>query len=365
MDALDRLYLDRACELAARGLGNTSPNPPVGAVIVRDGEILGEGFHHRAGEAHAEIIALQQAGERARGAVLYLSLEPCNHHGRTPPCSHAVVAAGIARVVIGTPDPNPKTASGGTEYLRAHAIDVTIANLARAEALVEPFSVAIRSTRPYVALKMAMSLDGFVASMPGRREQLTGSAAAAFVREMRIAHDAVMVGAGTVRIDDPVLTVRPPHHRLREYVRILACEAESVPPSRSIFKPLPGYAKTMVLAPGGAAERFEHLREVAEVLLIGSAASLQLDLPAALEALKQRGITTLLCEGGPTLAAHLLSAGLVDRVHWLIAPRLLQRAGAVPVVAAGTPDGMPGVRFDRVELLAPDILASGTIYRHV
>ncbi|HZZ64901.1 MAG TPA: bifunctional diaminohydroxyphosphoribosylaminopyrimidine deaminase/5-amino-6-(5-phosphoribosylamino)uracil reductase RibD [Candidatus Baltobacteraceae bacterium] len=365
MDALDALYLDRACELAARGLGNTSPNPPVGAVIVRDGEIVGEGFHHRAGEAHAETIALRQAGERARGATLYVSLEPCNHYGRTPPCSHAVVAAGIVRVVAGTPDPNPNTTSGGTEYLRAHAVEVEIAGWPRAKALIEPFSIAIRLARPYVALKMAMSLDGFVASMPRRREWLTGNLAAAFVREMRIMHDGVIVGAGTVRTDDPLLTVRPPHHRLREYVRIVACEADSVPPSRSIFKPLPGYAKTIVLAPAGAAARFADLHDVADVVFIGDSQSELLDLQAALEELKRRGISTLLCEGGPTMAGHLLEARLVDRVYWLVAPRLLRSPFAVPVITAGTLTAAPGLSFDRVEVLEPDLLLSGTIEPNV
>src|SRR5689334_9163173 len=224
MEPLDELYLERAYELAERGLGNTSPNPAVGAVVVLDGRIVGEGYHHLAGSPHAEVHALQAAGELARGATLFVSLEPCNHFGRTPPCSQAVAAAGVRRVVIGTPDPNPKTDGGGIQYLRDRGIDVEIAKHERARSIIEPFARAIRSNRPYVTLKMAMSLDGYVASHPGRQEWLTGEEARHFVRDLRISHDAVAVGAGTVRIDNPQLTVRPPYHRLREYVRIVVCE---------------------------------------------------------------------------------------------------------------------------------------------
>jgi len=202
LNALDRLYLSRAYELARRGAGNTSPNPIVGAVVVANGEIAGEGFHHRAGEPHAEVNALEAAGDRARGATLYVSLEPCNHFGRTPPCSHAVADAGIARVVVGTFDPNPKTNEGGIAHLRGHGVDVEIADDDEARALIEPFAAAIRSERPFVTLKMAMSLDGYVSSRSGEVQWLTGEEARAFVRELRIEHDAVMVGAGTVRIDN-------------------------------------------------------------------------------------------------------------------------------------------------------------------
>ncbi len=361
MNPLDRLYLERACELAERGIGSTSPNPAVGAVVVRDCEIAGEGYHHRAGEAHAEVNALREAGDRARGATLYVTLEPCNHHGRTPPCSHAVVEAGIARVVIGAPDPNPKTGGAGVRFLRDHGIDVDLVNDPRSQAIVEPFARAIRAQRPFVSLKMAMSMDGFIASRPGRQEWLTGTAAQEFVRELRIMHDAVAVGAGTVRIDDPQLTVRPPHHRLRDYVRVVLCETDSVDPSSAVFAPHPGYAKTIVLGPAGAAKRFEPLQSVADVILIGNENDMQLDIDAALYALRRRNIMSMLCEGGPTMAGHLLGEGLVDRFHWLIAPRLLRTENAVPVLTAGSLSGLRGLRFDRVEQLGRDLLISGTI----
>ena len=170
--------MERACELARRSIGNTSPNPPVGAVVVRDGQIVGEGYHHRAGEPHAEAHALREAGEQARGATLYVSLEPCNHQGRTPPCTHAIVRSGIALTFVGTTDPNPKTNGSGISYLREHGVAVEIAGSKAAAAIIEPFAFAVRSPHPYRSLKMATSLDGFVASNPGRQEWLTGRQAA-------------------------------------------------------------------------------------------------------------------------------------------------------------------------------------------
>ncbi len=361
MNPLDRLYLERACELAERGIGNTSPNPAVGAVVVRDCEVVGEGYHHRAGEAHAEVNALRAAGDRAQDATLYVTLEPCNHHGRTPPCSKAVVNAGIARVVVGAPDPNPKTGGAGILFLRDSGIYVDVVNDPRSLANIEPFARAIRARRPFVSLKMAMSMDGFVASRPGRQEWLTGTDGQEFVRELRVMHDAVAVGAGTVRIDNPQLTVRPPHHRLRDYVRVVLCESDSVDPSSAVFAPHPGYATTIVLAPTGAAARFEPLQNVANVIFIGNENDMQLDLDAALYALRGRDIMSLLCEGGPTFAGHLLGEGLVDRFHWLIAPRLLRSENAVPVITAGSLGGLRGLRFDRVERLGRDLLVSGII----
>ncbi len=365
MDPLDRLYLERACELAQRGIGSTSPNPPVGALVVREGEIAGEGYHHRAGEPHAEVNALRAAGLKARGATLYVTLEPCDQQGRTPPCTQAVIEAGITRVVVGTPDPNPKTDGAGIRRLRESGIEVEVANDAQALAIVEPFARAIGAHRPYVSLKMAMSLDGFIASQPGRQEWLTGDQAREFVRELRIAHDAVAVGAGTIRVDNPHLTVRPEHHRLRPYARVVVCETDAVDPQSAVFAPCELYRKTIVLAPAGAKTRFAQLDGVAEVIFVGASDEMHLDIAAALGMLREHDISSVLCEGGPTMAGHLLGAGLVDRFYWLIAPRLLRSESAVPVVTAGTLGGLRGLRFDRVERLGLDLLVSGMIDRHV
>jgi diaminohydroxyphosphoribosylaminopyrimidine deaminase / 5-amino-6-(5-phosphoribosylamino)uracil reductase len=359
VSSLDRLYMERACELARRAIGNTSPNPPVGAVIVRDATIVGEGYHHRAGEPHAEIHALRVAGELARGATLYISLEPCNHYGRTPPCSHAVVEAGIGRVVIGARDPNPKTKTSGIRYLQEHAVTVELVDYLAATELIEPFARSVRSVRPYVSLKMAMSLDGFAASQRGTQEWITGEKAREYVRDLRIAHDAVAVGAGTVRVDNPLLTVRPAHTRLRKYVRVVLCESDAVDPASRIFTPQEGYAPTIVVAPAGAKALFGALQDIANVMFVGADNEMDLDVHAALSVLLEHDISSVLCEGGPTMAGHLLAAQVVDRFHWIIAPRLLRCETALPVVTAGALNELRGLRFDRVEPLGRDLVVSG------
>lgn len=354
---LDDLFLQRAYELAARGTGNTSPNPPVGAVVVRENAVIGEGYHHRAGDPHAEPLALAEAGERARGATLYVSLEPCGHIGRTPPCTQAILAAGISRVVIGALDP---TDHGGAAELRARGVEVVVAGDAYAQSLIERFAGAVTAKRPFVALKMAMSLDGSVASRRGAREQLGSAHEQAYVRELRIAHDAVMVGAGTVRVDDPQLTVRPSHHRLRPYVRIVVCENDGVPAKSRVFQEQQGYARSLVLAPGALAARLSELGAAADVVPVGEPEAVTLDLAAAMRALHEREIASVLCEGGPTLAAHLIAARQVDRFYWAIAPRFIASDDAVPVLAPDALAARAGLRFDRVERLGSDVMLGGT-----
>jgi diaminohydroxyphosphoribosylaminopyrimidine deaminase / 5-amino-6-(5-phosphoribosylamino)uracil reductase len=356
ISSLDRFFLERTYELAARGVGNTSPNPPVGAVVVRDGALLGEGYHHRAGEAHAEVNALLGAGD-ARGATIYVSLEPCLHVGRTPPCTDALLAAGVGRVVVGALDP---TGHGGAALLRDRGVDVEVADDARARNLIEIFAQTIGGERAYVALKMAMSLDGYVASRAGMADSIGSEEEHLYVRELRFAHDAVVVGAGTVRVDDPQLTVRPPATRLHDFVRVVACERDAVPAVSRIFAPVPGYAPTIVLAPSGARTRFGDLEAIADVAYVGADDAQSLDLEEALRALRRRGIMSVLCEGGPTLAARLVACGLVDRFYWAIAPMLLHSEGAVSVLGgAGLGDGPRNVRFERVEQLGSDVLVVG------
>jgi diaminohydroxyphosphoribosylaminopyrimidine deaminase/5-amino-6-(5-phosphoribosylamino)uracil reductase len=348
---------------------------------VRDGRTLGEGFHHRRGEPHAEVEALRSAGAAGsgeaglRGATAYVSLEPCNHHGATPPCSEALIEAGIARVAIGVADPNPRTAGGGIARLRAAGITVELADDSWARAAIEAFAVAIVRERPYVHLKLAVSLDGYVAPAPGSH-WLTGEIARDYVRELRSSYDAVIVGAGTVRSDDPQLTVRPARTRLRPYVRVVACEEAPIPPDRRVlFDPRQGegvtYARTIVLAPAGARAAFAELERSAafaktgasaEMAYVGEPEARTLDLAAALRELKARGITSVLCEGGPTLAARLLAQRLVDRLDWLVAPVLLANERAVPALrGADLNSSARGWGFDRVERLGEDLCLSASL----
>jgi diaminohydroxyphosphoribosylaminopyrimidine deaminase/5-amino-6-(5-phosphoribosylamino)uracil reductase len=356
------VYLRRACELAARGLGSTSPNPAVGAVIADGTRTLGEGFHRVRGGPHAEVEALRDAAARGndvRGATMYVTLEPCDHRGLTPPCSLAVRDAGIARAGVGTMDPNPRTAGGGVARLQAVGIVCDVAEDAWSRDLIEAFGIAVARSRPYVRLKLAASLDGYVAPRLGERHWLTGNEARVYVRELRATHDAVLVGAGTVRVDDPQLSVRPPRARRRNAVRAIACEDAAVPRDRTIFAPLEGYDPTIVLAPAGLRERFAPLEAIADVAYVGGATAATLDLRLAMETLRARGIASVLCEGGPTLAGRLLEAGLVDRIDWLVAPALLANPHAVPALVGGAL-GTEFV-FDRVEALGPDVLLSARL----
>jgi diaminohydroxyphosphoribosylaminopyrimidine deaminase/5-amino-6-(5-phosphoribosylamino)uracil reductase len=324
--------------------------------------ILGEGFHRARGEVHAEVEALRDAerrGSDVRGATLYVTLEPCNHTGITPPCSEAIVAAGIARVVVGLADPHPRTAGGGLARLRAASVVVDVADDPWARALVEDFAYAATGLRPYVRLKLAASLDGYVAPRPGERHWLTGDEARDYVRELRAAYDAVLVGAGTVRVDDPQLSVRPPRARRKPYVRVVACEEAPVPGDRQVFEPLEGYARTIVLAPAGKRAAFASLEGVADVLYVGSENDVALDLARALAALRERGIASVLCEGGPTLAGRLLERGLVDRIDWLVAPALLRGPAAVPALTGDV--GGRVLHFDRTERLGADLVLSCSV----
>jgi diaminohydroxyphosphoribosylaminopyrimidine deaminase/5-amino-6-(5-phosphoribosylamino)uracil reductase len=365
----DRSYLARAVELAARAVADAAPNPPVGCVVVRDGATLGEGWHHRAGEPHAEVEALRDAiarGHDPRGATAYVSLEPCNHHGRTPPCTQALIDAGFARVVIGALDPNPKTAEGGVRGLRDAGIVVDVVDDAAARALIERFRWTIAHDQPYVTLKMAASLDGYVASQPGKQQWLTGELARERVRDLRIEHDAVMVGAGTIRVDDPLLTVRPHATRRKPYARVVVCETHAFPAESRVLAPPPdapagAYRPTIVLAPGGARATFAALEPLADVVYAGGEDAMELDLVAALRALRERDVATVLCEGGPTLAGRLIAAGLVQRVVWFVAPAFLRADHAVPALGGADLSERNGWRFDRIERVGDDMLLSADL----
>ena len=286
------MSLERALELAERGRGTTHPNPVVGAVVVRDGEVVGEGWHERKGEPHAEVNALRAAGERARGATLYLTMEPCAHHGSTPPCTEAVLAAGIARVVAASLDPNPK-AGGGLEVLRAAGVEVELDDRFEARAQNEAWRTWVAQGRPFVTYKVAVTLDGRVA-VPGER-WISGEESRRLVHELRAASDAVGVGMGTVRADDPRLDAR-------------GVEARTQPRRLAFGRgPLPEGSELEL--------RSGPLRD-------------------ELGALGDEGVQSLLLEGGPTLAGALFAQGLVDRVLVFVAPKL---AGAGPGAFFDTP----------------------------
>ncbi len=297
---------------------------------------------------------------------MYVTLEPHDHESTMPRCSVAVIEAGIARVVVGALDPNVQTHGNGVQRMRAAGVAVDVVDDPASLALIERFGYTIGSTLPFVTLKMAMSLDGFIAPRSGTY-RVTGEAARERVYDLRAEHDAVMVGAGTVRVDDPLLTIRPHRTRVKPYARVVVCETAPVPKASLVFAPpddapAGSYRPTIVLAPAGLAEQFESLRGASELLLAGAPAAQRLDLRAALVALRGAGVTTVLCEGGPTLAAGLIAAGLVERVVWFVAPLFLRAPEAVPVLAGNDLTAIAnGWTFDEVERVGDDLMITARL----
>lgn len=311
----DAGYMARALELAERGLNTTDPNPRVGCVLVREGgEVVGEGWHHRAGEPHAEVLALRAAAERARGATAYVSLEPCSHSGRTPPCADALVAAGIARVVCAVGDPHPKVDGAGFERLKAAGIPVTTGLLAdRARALNVGFFSRFERGRPFVRLKVAMTLDARTAPAAGGRLWISGAASQADVQRWRARSSAVLTGAGTVRVDDPRLDVRIDYGPwVRQPLRVVLDTELSCAASSRIYAD----GNALIFA---APERHDTRGNVIRV----PRAPGGLDLAAVLGQLAAREVNELLVECGPRLAGSFLEADLVDELILYVAPMLL------------------------------------------
>jgi diaminohydroxyphosphoribosylaminopyrimidine deaminase/5-amino-6-(5-phosphoribosylamino)uracil reductase len=360
--AFDRAMMQRCLELARRALGRTAPNPLVGAVIVKDGEIIGEGFHPQAGQPHAEVFALREAGDRARGATLYVNLEPCNHHGRTPPCSEAVVAAGLARVVVGMVDPNPKVAGGGIARLQAAGIEVvTGVEAAACQELNEAFVHRILYHRPFGILKYAMTLDGKIATNSGHSAWITGQAARAEVFQLRAACDAVIVGGNTVRLDNPLLTTRQvdgPHP-----LRVVMSRTLDLPEQAHLWQT--AAAPTLVItAPSVKPELQAFLRQLGvEVVELSPLTPAQV-----MTYLYNRGFLSVLWECGGTLAAQAIADGAVQKVLAFIAPKIVGGSTAPsPVGDLGfltMPEALPLEKL-RWRAVGADLLVEGYLPKSI
>ena len=317
--------MGRALALARRGVGRTAPNPAVGCVIVRAGEIVGSGWHRRAGGPHAEVHALAEAGELARGADLYVTLEPCSHHGRTPPCAEALIAAGVGRVFIGMIDPNPRVAGQGGELLRRAGIPVTVGIREReCRRLNEPFCKHVTSGLPFVILKSALTLDGMSATAGGDSRWVTGEAARRQVHRLRSRLDAVLVGIGTVLADDPQLTVR--HVRGRDPLRVVVDSTLRIPLAAQLLN-LSSAAKTVVATVCRDRDRVRAIEACGAEVLPCRERDGRVDLADLLAQLGRRGVQSLLLEGGATLAGEALRRGMVDKCCFFYAPKLLAGAG--------------------------------------
>jgi diaminohydroxyphosphoribosylaminopyrimidine deaminase/5-amino-6-(5-phosphoribosylamino)uracil reductase len=319
----DHKQMARAIQLAERGLFTTDPNPRVGCVLVRDGEVVGEGWHQIAGGHHAEINALNQAAERARGATAYVTLEPCCHHGKTPPCSEALIAAGVSRVVVAMEDPNPRVAGEGLKQLAAAGIDVASGVMeAQARALNPGFIKRMQSGRPFVRCKLAMSLDGRTAMASGESKWITGEAARIDVHHMRARSSAIITGIGTVLADDPSLDVRLPAHEgeIHQPLRVVLDPHLSTPVNARMFG-LPG-RKLIVTASDEEEVREQLDRDDVEVVYMPNGHN-SIDLHALLDLLGELEINEILLETGATLSGAVLRAGLIDEIVVYMAPKLM------------------------------------------
>lgn len=359
------VQMRRAIDLARRGVGTVSPNPPVGAVVVdADGAVVGEGWHARAGEPHAEVHALGAAGARARGATLYCTLEPCAHVGRTPPCCDAIVAAGIARVVVAVRDPNPIVDGRGIARLREAGIDVIEGVLAdEATRLIEAFARHVRTGMPFVTWKVAMSMDGRIAAADGSSRWISGDAAREDVHRLRAASDAIVVGSGTALADDPALTVRIAGEH-RAPLRVLVDGRGRVPATGRLFDDA---APTLVATTHDvdAAARAAWSAAGAEVVEFRGDAG-RVPLQDLLANLGKREVQSVLLECGPTLAWSAVAADLVDRVVTYLAPVLLGGEGAAsPLGGEGFVPVGAGRRLavDDVTRIGDDVRVEAHVHR--
>src|SRR6267142_1847660 len=322
----DTHFMEHALDLARKGVGLASPNPTVGCVIVKDGAILGEGFHQDDWKDHAEIVALKQAGERARGATLYVTLEPCNHTGRTGPCTEAIIAAGILRVVAAMEDPNPKTHGNGFGRLRAAGIEVESGLLEEeAQKLNEGFSHWITARKPFVTLKSALTLDGQLAMPKSRknkkREWITSEESRAEVHRMRHASDALLTGIGTILTDDPLLTDRSGLARRKPLLRVILDSKLRLSHTSRIVKTSDDDLLVFTAAPLTSAKAGK-LRNAGVEVVRTKAKNGRMDLPAVLKELGRREILSVLLEAGPTLNGAALTAGIVHKLFLFYAPKI-------------------------------------------
>jgi diaminohydroxyphosphoribosylaminopyrimidine deaminase/5-amino-6-(5-phosphoribosylamino)uracil reductase len=353
-----------ALALARRGLGTVWPNPAVGCVIVDRGRVVGRGWTQPGGRPHGESEALGRAGKAARGATAYVSLEPCCHWGRTPPCTDALIAAGIRRVVVALEDPDPRVAGEGVRRLRAAGLDVDI-GLCEAEAaeINAGFFCRLRNGRPLVTLKLATSLDGRIATGRGESQWITGPPARERAHALRAAHDAIIVGTGTVLADDPQLTCRLPGLAHRSPVRVVVDRHLRIPPTMRVIsdaRAVPTWVLTLPSA--DAARRQAFVRAGATVIDIDPGPDGNGSVAAALAALGERGITRLLVEGGGRLAAAFAGAGLIDRLVWVHAPTLIGGDGIPAIAEFGLEMLSQAPSFERLstETVGDDVL---TVFR--
>ncbi len=356
-------YMRLAIQLAWRGCGWVNPNPMVGAVIVKDGKIIGQGYHERCGEPHAERNALADCRTAADGATLYVTLEPCCHHGRTPPCTEAIVASGIRRVFIGSSDPNPLVAGKGVGILRSHGIEV-VEDVARAEcdALNKSFFHYVLNRTPYAVMKYAMTMDGKIATRTGKSQWITGASARRRVHEDRHRYSAIMVGVGTVLADDPLLTCRLENGR--NPLRII-CDTHLRTPPKSAVVTTTDVAPTLIATTVADADKQRPYLDAGCEVMVLPARDGRVDLVGLMKELGERQVDSLLLEGGGTLNWSALQGGVVNMVQTYVAPKLFGGNGQSPVAGVGIDHPDEALLLGRpvVTMVGEDILLESEVVR--
>lgn len=357
--------MQMAIELAERGRGYTSPNPLVGAVIVKDGVVVGRGYHERAGKAHAEVNAIADARDQANGATLYVNLEPCNHHGRTPPCTEAILKSGIRRVVVGMEDPNPAVGGGGNQLLRDHGIEVICSVLKKeCERLNEIFIKYVTTKRPFVIVKCACTLDGRIATRTGDSKWITNKESRRFVHELRHAVDAIMVGIGTVTKDNPRLTTRLDDNKGHDPIRIVLDTHLSISHDAALLNLSSDSDTVVITGPDVPEEKKNGLARPGVRILSTRLKNGQIDLDVLMTRLGEMEITSLLIEGGSRVNASALRANIVDKVFFFYAPKILGGDDGVPVFRGKGPASMSEsirIRDVSVHRFADDVMIEGYI----
>ena len=364
--AQELFQLAHARELAMRGRGRVSPNPLVGAVVLRGGRVVGEGWHEGPGTPHAEVVALRAAGDAAHGATVVCTLEPCSHHGRTPPCCDALIAAGVARVVMGCLDPLERGRAGGAAVLSAAGIDVALAPDDQVEACREqnaPFITHALTGLPLVTLKLATSLDGKVATAAGESRWISGPQSRAVVHRWRADADAVAVGIGTAIADDPLLTARDLDGDLRQPIRVVFDRQARLPLDGTLVRSVADAPVVVFAAEDADCGRITRLRDVGvDVVALGGDRGA--NIGEALQTLAGRQVQSMFLEGGPILAESFLAAGAVDRVAWFVAPCLIGGATAPGALAGPGLGPLASVpRLDAIDVtrVGDDVLIAGRL----
>jgi len=352
-----------ALRLATKGSGLVSPNPMVGAVVLRDDQVVGRGWHQRYGEPHAEVMALKAAGNLARGATLYVTLEPCNHHGQTPPCTDAILKAGVARVMAATADPNRKVSGRGADYLKARGVEVEMGLLEdEARHLNEAWFHWVEKERPLVIAKAACSLDGKIATRSGDSQWLTGLKAREMGHRLRHDCDAILVGVGTVLADDPRLTTRLPRRRAKDPIRLVLDSKLRLPPTARLLhlkSSAPTWIATTTAAPG---DKIRTLEDLGATVLVTSEDGNRVDLEYLLAELGCRQVQSLLVEGGAEVLGAFFDQNLVDKFYFFYAPKFLGGQQALSVIGGAGVDRLAKAHQARdfsLRRLGPDILVTG------